>query len=457
MPGLALVVVHDDRIVHLAGYGSADLAAKTPMTPDTIVPLASCTKPFNATMLATLVADGKIGWNDPVRNHLETFRLRVGFAMHNTTFRDLLSHRTGLGEQALLWYKAPHTLEERVRRLAYLDPIDDFRANFHYQATAFATTGLVAERVMKTPWQDLVESRVFKKLGMTSSTAIEPTGKAAKLLAEPYKMNKDGVVEKTPRYTLDQPDPAGSVHSTARDLGVFLRMCLAEGAIADSKTPLLPPEIFRHMHDPVIPIPIGGLSAELNPESVQISYGMGWIIQDYRGKKMVLHGGAIDGFRAHLVFLPQVGVAVGVLSNLDNSLGNFALANSIVDRYLEAPPRDWNATARRIEDAEKDFDAKHTKHLRTVVRRPGDVPPRPLKDYVGEYDDSVLGTFKITLEKDHLVATLGSLTSPLEHLREDAFLADTAPFHNAMFVFFTLPNRGIAELRAADRSFLKQK
>ena len=122
VPGLALVIVKDDRVVFVQGYGVRALGKKDPVTPDTVFPMASCTKSFTALALGMLVDEGKLGWDDPVRKHLPYFRLADPLADRDVTVRDLLTHRTGVGSHDLLWYKSPWSLEERIRRTCRLPP-----------------------------------------------------------------------------------------------------------------------------------------------------------------------------------------------------------------------------------------------------------------------------------------------------------------------------------------------
>jgi len=450
-PGLALVIVHNDRIVHLQGYGREALEAKAPVTADTVFPLASCSKPFTAALLAMLVDDGKLRWDDPVRKHLPDFQLKDPWATERATVRDLLCHRTGIGPHPLLWYQSPLSMEERIRKLALLEPDSEFRTEFHYQTVAFGAAGLAGERAAGKLWADLMSERVFEPLGMTSSSAVEPT--QAKSLARPHIRGRDGVIRGMPRYSLKQPDPAGSVHSTARDLSRFLRMQLAEGSL-DGK-PLLSAARIRDLQQANVIVPMEGLSAQLNPETVQIGYGLGWIIQDYRGRKMILHGGAIDGFRSHLVMFPEAQLGIGILSNLDSVLCNFALANVLADRFLELKPRGWFDEIAKLEETVAKQDARRSKLLR--ARRPANAQPLvPLKDYVGVYEDPAYGPCEVTLTDRGLEVALRSMRSPLELYAGHLFLADEPPFRDAPFEFVSAADGTIRELHFLHRTFLRK-
>lgn len=449
-PGLALVVVCGGRVVHLNGYGFASLESKAPVTPDTIFPLASCSKPFTSAMMATLVDDGKLGWDDKVQKHLPFFRLKDPLASERATLRDLLCHRTGLGSHSLLWYRSPKNLEDRVRSLAFLEPASDFRSEFHYQTVAFGAAGLAAERVGGMRWEELLQTRILRPLGMSATSPVEPPASAS--LARPHRRDKDGIVRAIERYSLRLPDPAGSVHSTVRDLGTFLRFNLSDGTL-DGKS-IVSQARLRETHEPNMVIPLGDFARRINPETVQITYGLGWIVQDYRGHKILLHGGAIDGFRAHLMLIPGTRVGIGILSNLDGSLCNFALANALADLFLELPSRPWIADIEAVESKDRADDLRRAAELRS--RRPvGARPPLPLDSYVGVYTDDAYGDCEIVRQGGALTLKWRTMQFPLEHFQGQTFLVDDVPVRDAPLTFIA-QGTSVTAIEFLDRTFRRR-
>ncbi len=170
VPGVAVAVVRDDRVVYLKGHGLCALGSDRPVTPDTVFPLASCSKSFTTTVLAMLVDEGTIRWDDPVQKHLPWFHLADPLADREVTIRDLVTHRTGLRGHDLLWYRSPFKPEELVRRAGLLPLDKPFRTAFQYQSTMFTAAGLVAEAATHAPWADLVRKRIFDPLAMTGSS-----------------------------------------------------------------------------------------------------------------------------------------------------------------------------------------------------------------------------------------------------------------------------------------------
>jgi CubicO group peptidase (beta-lactamase class C family) len=451
IPGIVVVIVHDDQVVYLKGHGVKRLGAADPVTADTIFPMASCTKPFTALALARLVDQGTIDWDDRVRNRLPNLHLKDRFADERMTLRDLLCHRTGMGRHDPLWYRSPWTVEERLAKLALLDPESDFRTRFEYQPVLFGAAGLAGARAAKLTWSELMEKRVLGPLGMTSSSASNP--RDLDRLTGFHRRTADGKIVPTPRYVWKEPDPAGSLHSTARDLAAFLRVELGE----DGK--FVSAEALDEMHRPQMTVRRAGIAREANPESTQIAYGLGWAVQDYRGKLMMLHGGAIDGARVQLTLVPEMRLGIALLTNLEGHFANLAMSNQIVDRFLDVPKearRDWQGLFLKIEREELEAVRERGLKLR-ADRKPGALPALPLTAYVGDYVDPAYGTVRILRAADgRLTMAWGDLASTLEYVAGERFLANDPPCYDAVFDF-RVERGSVLAVRALERDFVRQR
>ncbi len=452
-PGLALVIVQDDRVVYLKGFGVRDLGGAAPVGPDTVFPLASCTKPFTALAVAMLADDGKLGWDDPVRRHVPFFRLADPLADANCTLRDLLCHRTGVGQHDLLWYRAPWLAEERVRKIGLVEPEYPFRAQFQYQTVLFGTAGLAAGRAAGTSWDEVVRGRILEPLGMKTASCIAPGAGGRADIAAPHRADAAGKVGRIDRYPLDRPDPAGSIHASARDLGKFLRFQLGDGTWQGRR--LVSAENLREPQTSQVVIRMEEFARAVNPETRFLTYGLGWIVQDYRGKQILMHGGAIDGFRAHLTLVPEARLGIGLLSNLDGALLNLALSNQLLDRYLGAPGKDWSGYYHAMQTEERRDAAARGPALRAAAAGRG--PALPLAAYAGAYHDRAYGTCRVAVKDGRLHWSWAALGGPLEPVDGHTFLANAPAVVDAPFTFAAGPDGRAAALQALGRVFRRQE
>jgi CubicO group peptidase (beta-lactamase class C family) len=450
VPGLALAIVHDGRVVYLKGHGVRELGRPEPVTPETVFPTASCTKPFTSLAVGMLVSDGKMTWDDPVQKHVPFFHLSDRLADANVTLRDLLAHRTGVGSHDFLWYKAPWNLAERIRKIGKVELEDSFRSRFHYQAIMFGAAGYAAGTAAGSDWSTVVRQRVFEPLEMKDSSTAFP--KVAAQLASPHRQDTAGKITPVNRYPLDEPDPAGSLHSSARDLIKFLRFQLAGGVWQSQR--LIRRDILAETHTPQMVIRREGFAEIMNPGTVQISYGLGWIIQDYHGRLLLQHGGAIDGFRAHLTMVPEAKLGIVLLSNLDRGFMNLALSNTLVDQTLGLPYRDWNAYYLAIQAKEQAVEKERAQKLRDI-RKKDTRPSLDLKAYVGEYREAAYGTCAISLEDGRLVWSWGSWRCPLEHFESDVFLANADGLVDAPAAFRVAKDGRVSSLSMLGRVFVR--
>jgi CubicO group peptidase (beta-lactamase class C family) len=439
VPGVAVAIVRDGEVVYLKGHGVRDVATGEPVTPDTVFPLASCTKAFTTAALAVLVDEGKLGWDDPVRRHLPSFRLGDPLADRDVRIRDLLCHRTGLRGHDLLWYRAPWAPEETVRRAGLL-PLDrPFRSAFQYQSTMFTAAGLAVGSASGTPWDAFLRERLLGPLGMKNTACTSTDATKAADRATGHRLNERGEPEPVPYYPQPVPDAAGSVHSTARDLARWVRFQLGDGTAGGKR--LVSAASLTETHRPQMVVRLEGSDRAMHPDTVQMSYGLGWVIQDYRGRRLVSHAGAVDGFRCHLTMVPDAHLGIVLLCNLQHTRMNLALSNRIVDRLLGLPARDWD---RLFLDVARQEAAAERERARQARRHAGTRPSKELAAYAGDYEHPAYGTVRVTLERGKLVWDWRDFHAALEHFHYDTFTLPVEFLGNPE-VQFTLNEAGGVE------------
>jgi CubicO group peptidase (beta-lactamase class C family) len=452
-PGAALAVVQGDRLVSLQGVGLADLKTKQPVTPDTVFPIGSCSKSFTSCLLAMLVDEGKLHWDDPVRQHVPFFRLADPLADANVTLRDLLCHRTGVGSHDLLWYRASWGLEEMIRKVGRLPLAHSFRSAFEYQTVLYATAGYAAGAAAGTTWADLMQKRLFEPLGMTGATVTTAAAVRQGHLASPYRRGRDGAPEAIERYAMNEPNPAGSIHASARDLARWIQLQVGDGAYKGRR--LVSAAGLAETHTPQFALRLEGGTRAMHPDTLQVSYAMGWVALDHRGHLLYMHGGAIDGFRAQFTLIPSAKIGFVLLNNLDGSMMNLAVSNALVDHLLGLPYKDWNAYYGAL-DRHAEAERRAADRAFEARRRPGTRPSRELAAYAGEYVDPAYGTARVTLEDGKLYWHWSTFRCPLEHFHYDTFTLVHDHLIRAQLVFTLDADGEVGALQALGREFKRK-
>jgi CubicO group peptidase (beta-lactamase class C family) len=425
VPGVAVAVVRNDSVVLLRGYGVRQLGRPEPVSPQTMFEIGSTSKAFSSALLAMLVDDRVVSWDEPVTRHLPWFQLQDPWVTREVTLRDLLSHRTGVN--GLINNLVTSTRAEVTRRTRYLTPNLTFRDRYDYSNIMYATAGEVAAAAAGKPWERLLRERILDPLAMKeTSTDISryfdstdfvpcfycpfpehPVGieraKGGADVAMPHQLRGDSV-RVIPWQSYDNAVSAGSVISNATELAEWLRLLLGEGTYRGRR--LIQPETFREMHRPQSVIrPTGWLQQvqSISPSTHYWAYGFGWRMNDYRGRKIVWHTGGIAGFLAYVGLVPELGLGIVALSNgdLGYELLPQSLAYRIIDEHLGPPIRDWSAELETLVAA----DRKASRALDSTSRAArvaGTKPSRPLADFAGRYRSDIYGEASITADGDRL-------------------------------------------------------
>ncbi len=228
-PGVAITVVKNGKVILQRGYGYRDIEKKLPMTAETVQPIASITKSFTVSALATLVRDGKLAWDKPVRDYLPDFKLHNDYSTLNVTTRDMLSHRTGLSGHDWSWIGTQASREELYKRMQYMEPSDALRATLQPSNFMYMTSGYLGGKIAGTSWEELVQKNLFDPLAMRSANfTIDALFKAPNH-ATTYLHDVNEKPQPTPHLSVQAMGPTGSINATAEDMGKYLRMLMNKG------------------------------------------------------------------------------------------------------------------------------------------------------------------------------------------------------------------------------------
>lgn len=263
IPGAAIGVVKDGKILFLEGFGKRDVEKNLPVTPQTRFILGSTTKAFTTMAIGLLAAEKKLDWDKPVSSFLPDFRLMDEYASLHATVRDLAAHRTGLPRHDLVWVNSPMDLEEMVRVLRYLEPSRELRTAFQYNNLMYITLGYLVDKAAGVPWDACVREKIFKPLAMTQSGCTIPEYTAAGEHAFSYRFEeKKQVAQPLPQPTeklMYGARASGSVNTTAADMCRWITAHLQAGEVDGNQ--VFPANVVRETHSPQIPIPWNPASA----------------------------------------------------------------------------------------------------------------------------------------------------------------------------------------------------
>lgn len=306
IPGLSLVIVKDDRVIYMKGFGHRDFERKIPVTPDTLFAIGSSSKAFTSMLIAMAADEGKLSLDDSPKKFLPYFKLQDPEADAKITLRDLLAHSSGLNRTDLAWVSGALNREEVIRVAAQAKPTAKLREKFQYQNVMYAAAGEVVGRVENSNWEKLIGERIFKPLGMKGSDTSVPEMQKASDYSFGY-VYEEGTKEtrRVPMRDFPAVAPAGAINSNARDMAQWLRLMLGGGVFEGKR--LVSEKNFEELLKPQMKI------------AGTVNYGLGWFLREWRGHKVAEHGGNIDGFNAQVALMPDQKLGFVMLTNVSAS------------------------------------------------------------------------------------------------------------------------------------------
>jgi CubicO group peptidase (beta-lactamase class C family) len=433
VPGMAIAIVENDKVALAKGFGIKKLGATDPVDADTIFMTGSTGKAFTVAALGVLVDQGKIGWDDKVIDRLPGFQMYDPWVTREMTIRDLLVHRSGLGLGAGDLLFVPRTnlsRAESVRRLRYIKPATSFRSGYAYDNVLYMVAGQLIEDVTGETWEKFTREHVLKPAGMLHSTTDDEGHFSSSDRAQPHARMNGGLRGVGDQSVLNERDnlgstasPAGGLAVSANDMARWLMIQLDGGAIPGGGR-LFSEAAHEQMWKPVVLQPVAQRTGELAPLQPMFStYALGWDVQDYRGHKIVWHGGAVFGFLTAVVLLPEKHVGFSIEINSEDGTIILGLMYELLDHYLGLPQDSWPEKIsadrkKRVQEALKAYQAS--------AATPAKVGPSlPLDRYVGTYSDPWYGKIEVAQSSGGLTIDFKStprMGGALEHWQYDSFV-----------------------------------
>ncbi|MGE0812319.1 MAG: serine hydrolase [Vicinamibacterales bacterium] len=432
VPGVAVAIVHDGRVVMERGYGVRELGKPAAVDAHTMFAIASNTKAFTAASLNILQDDGRLTTTDRVIDHLPWFRMSDPYVTREMRIRDLLAHRSGLSLGAgdlLYWPTTTYSSREVIERLKDVPLTGGFREQYAYDNILFGAAQLVIEQASGLPYKQFLQTRIFEPLGMTETRYNSDDLAAGDNAATGHARFDFKDLRPVGVTSWRNVSGAGGLYSSVHDLTRWMNLQLAGGVISgsgDSTKRLFSEARQREMWTMLTPIPVGRPSVpELAPMMPNfMGYGQGWNLSDYAGHRMVWHTGGWPGQVSRLTLLPDEKTGVVVLTSAEIGHAFNAITYEALDMMLGTTGHDWlKAYAASYAKAQGDADADLKKHL--AARDANSTPSLPLAKYAGTYRDPWYGDVVIRQGAGHLemqFSKTAELLGDLEHWQHDTFI-----------------------------------
>jgi CubicO group peptidase (beta-lactamase class C family) len=456
VPGMAVAIVKDGKILVAKGYGVRKLGDPTPVDEFTMFAIGSNTKAFTTAALATLVDEGKLSWDDPVYQRLPGFVMYDPYVSHEMTIRDLLTHRSGMGlgeGDLLFWPHTTYTRAEVIYKLRFMKPQSSFRSHYAYDNLLYMTAGQIIPAVTGTTWDDYVRQRIFGPLGMNHTKISNTQFRTGDDYAYPHS-RVDGKLQVIPFEDLDNAGPAGSISSGAADMAKWVQLQLNHGKFVDREGHLFTEQRSKEMWSGQTILPVGDLPAPLAGLKANFAdYALGWGLRDYHGRKLVGHTGGVGGFVSRVMLVPEENLGVVILTNAEQGGAFDSILYHVLDYYFHLPPTDWTAAFKAVADQEEK-DAAETMKKAAGARDANSKPSLPLERYAGVYNDAWYGPITIrmqdgglTISFDHTPGMIGDL----QHWQQDTFKAHwrTRTIEDAFITFALNPDGSIDSAKMA--------
>lgn len=408
IPGAAIGVVQDGKVLLAKGYGVIEAGGNVAVDADTIFPIASMSKSFTAAVIASQVDEGELNWDVPVREYLPWFRMHDPVATELVTLRDMVAHRSGLARHDFIRMSTYLDRADLVRRIRHLPSNRTFREVFQYNNLMYVAAGYLSGSAADSSWESLVRERVFRPLGMSrSSTSIQELAGHGNH-ARAHALDENGEAKPGDFYDYQRfgIGPNGAVNSTVTDMLRYLQMYLDEGRSRNGERVLSPQQVEELLR-PIVINAIGGTEMS--------SYALGWFVGRRNNEVMASHGGSIDGFTSHMALLPDRRTGVVVLSNLGTTFPSM-ISLRLIDRLMGVDDGGFEARL-----AQRMASRRHRPEKTRPERTEGAPPSHALSEYVGTWRHPAYGDIRVELMDGGLRVKFDAGAFRLIHRHYDTF------------------------------------
>lgn len=386
IPGAAVLVVKDGKIVVAKGYGVKELGTNDKVDENTLFMIGSNTKAFTGTLLAMLEYEQKLKLEDKVVKFLPEFRMKDTWVTNNLNLIDIITHRMGLEtfQGDFMYWSSDLTEDQVIEKFGKLTPKYDFRTKYGYTNAGYAIASKIIHQVTGEEWKDFLREKILFPLNMNRTTALSVEFAKSDNIAKPHTI-VDGKTILLPFENIDNMAACGSMGSSVKEMSNWIIAQLDSGKLNGEQ--IIPYKVIERTRQPQTIV-----RRARHPFNTThfVLYGLGWVLEDYEGREIISHTGGVNGFVTSVTLVPEEKLGVVVLTNTDQNLFYQMLKWEIIDSYLELPYRNYNDFG--LQRVNKANEEKYKQinvwrdsvkmNLRTEL---------PIDEFVGRYKHDVYG------------------------------------------------------------------
>lgn len=418
IPGASVAVVKDDRIVWAESYGVREVGEQDRVDVETVFAIGSITKSFTAACMMLLVEEGVLDLDRPVTEYKQDLRFVNARLDDSLTTRDLLSHRSGVNANNLVFWGNGWSRDQVLEKVPFLAAVNQPGKQFLYNNIMFLAAGEVIPQVSEHSWDEFLRERILQPLGMErSSPGLVGLDRLENVASAHFRV--DGSWQAVEAVDLHNCGPGGSMYSTAQDMTQFMRMMLNEGDLDGVQ--ILDEVFVAEMFEPQIAIPAAGGYGSIMPFSQNRAYGLGWFLHDYYGLRIVEHSGQTDSMHAAMILIPDLELGVVVLSNALNIGLPHAMAYRVVDAFLDRDPEPASKAFRKLWQS-----MESTMSMNSFQAPSGSwaIDRETLPRYPGSFSSNLYGELTLILREGRLEIDLLGRRGVLHSSGPGAFAVD---------------------------------
>ncbi|MFP4060009.1 MAG: serine hydrolase [Bacteroidales bacterium] len=398
--GISMLIVREGEVFYKNAAGFANLDKKEELSTQHLFNIASCTKAFTAACAGKLVSEQKLNWKDHIINYVPILRLSDPFITANLNIIDALSHRSGFKtfQGDLLWYHSTYNDSDVLARMKYLPVVKDFRGEYGYQNNMYLVAGKVIESISGQTWEGYIHENFFVPLRMKHSYTSETNSFNKEKIAYPHVNNKPIDI-----YFWNACKPAGAIYSSVEDMAAWLIMLLDSGKYNGNE--IIPYSVIQDMFTPRTNLMVSPAQQKFGVHFRD--YGLGWVMYDYNGVKVMEHGGGMPGYISKVAVIPELDLGMVILNNGNNFFADDAVFYTVLDNFIPGKLLNNNWMEFYLNRQERYYQYKKQRDEgRFEDRLKNTSPSLPLAGYTGLFNDKSYGQASVDLKNGKIFLTL---------------------------------------------------